>query len=104
MTGFVIAGVTFLARRDPVLAGWISVFPTASSLALLWLAIDQAPASRMADFSGGIVAGLLPSVAILIAFAVLLRRGVPFAIAAISVFSVWIVLTLVVRQFGLFQT
>ncbi len=96
--------MTLFARRDPVLAGWISVFPTATTLALVWLAIDRTPIGRMADFTGGVIAGLLPSVAILVAFAVLLRRGIPFAISAVTVFALWVALTLAVRHFGLFQT
>ncbi len=104
VTGFVIAGVSLFARRDPVLAGWISVFPTATTLALIWLAIDRTPTGRMADFTGGVVAGLLPSVAILIAFAVLLRRGIPFAISAITAFALWVALSFLVRHFGLLQT
>ncbi|HEU5287353.1 MAG TPA: hypothetical protein VFV20_03040 [Candidatus Limnocylindria bacterium] len=99
-----IAGVTLLARRDPVLAGWVSVFPTATSLALVWLAIDRTPEARMADFTGGVIAGLLPSVSILIAFAVLLRLNVPFSVTAVAVVGLWLVLTLVVRQLGFFVT
>jgi len=99
----VIALVTLLARRDPILAGWISVFPTATSLALVWLALDKTPAPKIADFTGGVIAGLAPSVSILVAFAVLLRLNVPFGISALAAIGLWVVLTLVVRQLGLFQ-
>ncbi len=104
LSAIVIAGVTLVARRDPVLGGWISVFPTTTSLALIWLAFDGTPVVRMAEFTGGVVAGLLPTIAVLVALAALLRQGIPLALSALAAFAIWLAFTLVVRQFGLFRT
>lgn len=102
-SALVIAGVSLVARRDPVLGGLISVFPMTTSLALIWLAVDGTSVARMADFTAGVVAGLLPTIAILIALAALLRQGVPLAVSGLAALLLWVILTLVIRQFGLFQ-
>lgn len=104
LSAIVIAAVTLVARRDPVLGGWISVFPTTTSLALIWLAFDGTPVVRMADFTGGVIAGLLPTTAVLVALAALLRQGVALPLSGLAALAIWLLLTFVVRQLGLFQT
>lgn len=97
-----IAAVSLIARRDPVLGGLISVFPVTTSLVLIWLAVDNTSIERMADFTGGVVAGLVPTIAILVALAALLRHGVPLAFSGLAALAVWMILTVVIRQFGWF--
>lgn len=103
-TAVLIAGVSVIARRDPALGGLLAVFPTTTSLALIWLAIDEAPLVRMADFTAGVVAGILPTTAILVTLAALLRQGVPLPVSGTVALALWILLTFGLRQLGVLRT
>jgi len=78
VSALLIAGASELARRSTLAGALLVSLPLTSILALVWLWQEGAPAERIADFAGGILWLVLPSLLLFVVMPPLLRHGVGF--------------------------
>lgn len=78
VSALVIAGASELSKRSTVAGALLVSLPLSSLLALLWLWRDTHDAQRLAAFSLDILWLVLPSLALFVVLAALLRAGVGF--------------------------
>ena len=75
----IIAGCAAIGRRLPTLAGLIATMPITTLIVLFWLHSDSPEDfPRFAEFSKGVVWGILPSMLFFITAYVCFRKGIPF--------------------------
>lgn len=78
LSAVIIATVSELAKRSPLVGGLVASLPIISILALIWLYIDTADARAAADLASSILWLVLPSLVLFIALPVLVKKGWPF--------------------------
>ncbi len=103
VSALVIGIVTLIAGRDPKLGGWIAALPLTTVLAVIWLTVDGQSGVELGRFVDGVLWGLIPTTAMLLALAYCLKRGLP-AIPALGVGVVaWLGVTFLAQRFGLIR-
>ncbi len=101
VSAVVIGIVTLIAGRDPKLGGWIAALPLTTVLSVIWLTFDGQSGVDLGRFVVGVLWGLIPTTAMLLAVAYCLKRGLP-AIPALGVGVVaWLGVTFLARRFDL---
>ena len=78
VSALLIAGASELARRSTLAGALLVSLPLTSILALVWLWQEGAPTERIADFAGGILWLVLPSLLLFILMPPMLRHGFGF--------------------------
>lgn len=68
LSGFVIAFVSWLAGRKPVLAGFIVALPLISILSLLWSYLEYKDMGKINEFAAAILVGIPLSLTFFIPF------------------------------------
>jgi uncharacterized membrane protein (GlpM family) len=101
VSGVVVGIITFIAKRNPALGGWIVAMPTLTLLSTLWLVVDREPTQGIARFLQGVLLGLIPTALFVLIAAVTLRRGVSLPVALALGAIAWGMYTLVAQRFGL---
>lgn len=78
LTCFLVVSASEVAKRSTVLGAILASLPLTSLLAMIWLYVDTRDPERVAALASGVFWLILPSLTLLLAFPLLLRRGVPF--------------------------
>lgn len=78
LSALIVAGASELARRSTLAGALFASLPLTSILAMIWLWRDGAPPAQIADFTGGILWFVLPSLLLFIVTPLLLRSGWSF--------------------------
>lgn len=81
VSGIVIILVNVIARRSPALAGVIVGFPVITLLSTLWLTLDGESSEAIGAFLNGVLWGLIPTFAFVLAIAISLRIGAGLPVA-----------------------
>lgn len=103
VSAVVIGIVTLIAGRDPKLGGWIAALPLTTVLSVIWLTFDGQSGVDLGRFVVGVLWGLIPTTAMLLAVAYCLKRGLP-AIPALGLGAIaWIAISLIAQRFGLIR-
>ncbi len=103
VSAVVIGIVTLIAGRDPKLGGWIAALPLTTVLSVIWLTFDGQSGVDLGRFVVGVLWGLIPTTAMLLAVAYCLKRGLP-AIPALGLGMIaWIAISLIAQRFGLIR-
>ena len=104
LSGIIIAVVSEVARRTPVLGALILSLPLVSLLALIWLWQDTGDSVRIAALAQSTFWYVLPTLPMFLLMPLLLRHGVSFwpALAAGCALTVvlYLVTIWVLKQFG----
>lgn len=77
VSAVVILGINAVAQKNPLMGGKIAALPFVSLLSVLWLFLDRRPTQEVSSFLQGVLWGLLPTAAYLIATLVGLKLHVP---------------------------
>ena len=77
-TSILVVAASEAAKRNTLLGAILASLPLTSLLAMVWLWAGTKDPEKVAALANGIFWLLLPSLAILIALPLLLRKGVPF--------------------------
>lgn len=104
-TSLLVVASSEAAKRSILFGAVLASLPLTSLLAMTWLWIDTRDPEKVAALAGGIFWLILPSLTLLLALPLLLRRGVPFipslavsiALTAASYFA----MVAVLRRFGI---
>lgn len=78
ISAVIVAGASELARRSTLVGALIASLPLTSVLAMIWLWQDGAEPARIADFAGGILWLVVPSLLLFIVTPLMLRNGYGF--------------------------
>jgi F0F1-type ATP synthase assembly protein I len=78
LSALIVAGASELARRSTLAGALFASLPLTSILAMIWLWRDGAAPAQIADFTGGILWFILPSLLLFIVTPLLLRSGWSF--------------------------
>jgi len=78
LSGLIIAVVSEVARRSPVLGALVVSLPLVSLLGILWLWRDTGDIERIADHAQSTFWYVLPTLPMFIAMPLMLRGGIPF--------------------------
>lgn len=78
ISALLIAGASELGKRSTTASAVLVSLPLTSLLAMLWLWRDTLDPLQLADFSLGILWLVIPSLALFVVLAVLLRAGMNF--------------------------
>jgi hypothetical protein len=105
LTSVLVVAASEAAKRSTVLGALLASLPLTSLLAMTWLWLDTRDADKVADLARGIFWLILPSLTLLVALPVLLRKGVPFALSlaigiALTVVSYALMVALL-KRFGI---
>lgn len=90
VTALVVAGVSEISKRFPLVGSMIISFPLISILTFIWIYTESKDVPRLVTMSRDIFWLVLPSLLFFIVLPVLLARGVPFVwsmLAACAVMS-----------------
>ena len=79
LTSVLVVAASEAAKRSVVAGALIASLPLTSLLAMIWLYVDTRDTERVAALASGIFWLVLPSLTLLIALPLLLRKGLPFA-------------------------
>ena len=99
-SALLLGGVNAVAQRSPMLAGLIAGAPLVSLLSVLLLTIDGKPNQEIGQFLGGVLVGVVPTVAFLATASQLLKRDVALGWSILAGLALFAVVTLVIRQLG----
>jgi hypothetical protein len=99
-SALLLGGVNVVAQRSPLLAGLIAGAPLVSLISVLLLTIDGKPNAEIGQFLGGVLIGVVPTVAFLATASQMLKRGLPLGWSLLAGLALFAVVTLVVRQLG----
>jgi F0F1-type ATP synthase assembly protein I len=78
VSALIIAAAAEIARRSALVGALIVSLPLTSVLTMIWLWQDGAEPTRIADFAGGILWLILPSLLLFIVTPLMLRHGFGF--------------------------
>lgn len=78
VSALIIAAASEIARRSTLIGALIASLPLTSILAMIWLWQDGADSTHIADFAGGILWLVLPSLLLFIVTPLMLRNGFSF--------------------------
>jgi len=78
ISAVVIASASELGKRNPLAGAILVSLPLTSLLALTWMHFDGGSNTALAQFSWSVFYIVIPSLALFVAFALLLQRGVNF--------------------------
>jgi hypothetical protein len=105
VTSVLVVAVSEAAKRSTLLGAILASLPLTSLLAMTWLWVDTRDPEKVAALANGIFWLLLPSLTLLFALPILLRKGVPFvpslAIAVALTGASYFVMVAVLKRFGI---
>ncbi|QYR22327.1 DUF3147 family protein [Paenibacillus sp. sptzw28] len=98
LSAIVIATVTTIAKKNTLLAGFIAAFPITSMISIAWMAYNKQNNTEISNFLISVLWGIIPTVVMLVATVIGLKKGMPL-IASIGIgFSVWLAFTIVFQK------
>ena len=77
-TALVVAAVSEVSKRFPLLGAMIVSFPLISIMTFIWIYVDTKDVPKLVIMSRDIFWLVVPSLLFFVVFPVLLARGVPF--------------------------
>ena len=87
----IIVTCSLVGKRFPSLGGLIATMPITTLIVLFWLRADRPGDSRLlADFTGGVFWGIIPTLLFFGAAWCCLRRGLPLSLALTVGSGVWL--------------
>ncbi len=91
ITNLVIIACVQVGRKFPTLAGLIATMPLTSLIVLVWLHTDKPGDYRlMADYTRGVLWGIVPTVLFFAAAWFCFRRQLPLSLALSMGFCLWL--------------
>ena len=78
ISALLIAGISELGKRSPLLGGLLASLPLTSLLAFVWLYVETRNTANVAQLSTSILWLVLPSLLLFLALPFLLKRQMPF--------------------------
>ena len=91
MTNLSIMAGTQIGRKFPTLGGVIATMPLTSLLVLLWLYSDNPGDARlMADYTRGVLWGIVPTILFFAVALLCFRRQLPLSLVLSASFGVWL--------------
>jgi hypothetical protein len=104
VTAVLVVAVTELSKRGSFWGAALASLPITSVLAFMWLHVDGGPPEQIAGLSMGIFWLVIPSLALFVALAALLRSGVPFwaslAVSCVVTSVAYVALVAVLERLG----
>ncbi|MBT9151869.1 MAG: hypothetical protein DDT35_00079 [Firmicutes bacterium] len=104
ISALLIATISTVSRRLPMLGAIIASLPLTSILAMIWLYTDTQDIHKVIALSQGISWIILPSLVFFIAFQLLLRRNIHFypalAMASLVMIAAYYVYLNILGRFG----
>jgi hypothetical protein len=105
ISGVIVAAVSVISKRYPGIGGLVASLPLISVLGMIWLWRDTHDPVRMAAHAEGTFWFVLPSLPMFLLIPILLRRGMPFAMAlaigCLVTVALYAAMTLIGPRFGL---
>ncbi len=100
ISALVIAGVTGLAKRRPMLGGWIAALPLVTLLSIAWMSMGgrRGTSAEIARLISGVLWGMIPTAALLLCVLVCIRRGFPVWVSVCVGIAGWGIITVVLRR------
>jgi len=78
ISALLIAGISELSKRSPLMGGLLASLPLTSLLAFIWLYLETRNTNQVAQLSTSIFWLVIPSLLLFIVFPFLLKRQMPF--------------------------
>ncbi|MDP1659888.1 MAG: DUF3147 family protein [Methylotenera sp.] len=103
ITAGVVVLISELAKRSDKLGGLVAALPMVTVLTLIWLYVEQQPASKIANHAYYTFWYVLPTLPMFLLFPYLLPKiGFVFTLISCVIFTILIffLFALVVKQFG----
>ncbi|MDE2030210.1 MAG: DUF3147 family protein [Alphaproteobacteria bacterium] len=105
LSAIIVATVSVIAKRSPAFGALIASLPLISILGMLWLWRDTHDAERLAAYAQTTFWYVLPSLPMFLLLPMMLRSGMPFALAmAISIavtILLYFMMAFVLKRFGI---
>jgi hypothetical protein len=99
-SALLLGGVNMVAQRNPAMAGWIAGAPLVSLLSVFLLVTDGKPNAEIGQFLGGVLVGVVPTIAFLAAASLLLKRDVALGWSIAAGLGLFALVTLGMKQLG----
>ena len=77
-TALVVAAVSEISRRFPLLGAMVVSFPMISIMTFIWIYVDTKDVPKLVTMSRDIFWLVVPSLLFFLVFPVMLSRGIPF--------------------------
>lgn len=104
ISALIIVAISEVAKRSSGVAALLAALPLTSLLAIIWLHVEGAEPSRIAELSGQIFWLVLPSLALFLLLPLLLRQGMGFWLSLVLSVSAtaacYLALLPLLRKFG----
>lgn len=104
LSASILVAISELAKRNSGLAALLASLPLTSLLAFVWLHVEGSQPAALAELSLQIFWLVLPSLALFVVLAWLLRNGLGFwpalGLAALVTVGAYQLMLLVLRRFG----
>ena len=92
LTNLIIIACARIGARSPSLGGLIATMPLTSLIVLIWLWVDNPGDYRLLSaYTRGVLWGIVPTVLFFTALYLSLRRELPFFLAVVAGFGVWLI-------------
>ncbi|MDR3448437.1 MAG: DUF3147 family protein [Alphaproteobacteria bacterium] len=105
LSAIIVATVSVIAKRSPAFGALVASLPLVSILGMLWLWRDTHDTERLAAHAQATFWYVLPSLPMFLLLPLMLRAGVPFALAmTISIIAtvlLYLGMVLVLKRFGI---
>jgi len=105
LSALIIASVSTISKRIPLVGAILISLPLTSILALIWLYSDTRDSQKIVDLSNNICLMIIPSIIFFIALTLLIKSNVKFqySIIAASVIMIisYAVYVFFLRKFGI---
>jgi len=95
VSALVVALLSELARRLPVLGGLLTAMPLTTLLVLLWLYAEGQDTGRLCEFSTSVLWGIIPTVFFFLGIIYGFKRGMSFFASLGLGLGVWMISALV---------
>jgi len=105
ISAVIIAIVSTVSKRVPLVGAIIISLPLTSILALIWLYSDTKDVHKIIGFSNGICLMIIPSILFFVALSIFLKNNFKFhyamIIASIIMIISYAIYTVILKKFGI---
>ncbi|KKI92749.1 hypothetical protein WQ54_07635 [Bacillus sp. SA1-12] len=98
VSAIIIALVSGLARKNPLLAGFIAAFPITSMLSIAWLSYEKRSELEISKFLINVLWGIIPTVLFLGITVLCLKKGITLVFSLGIGFGLWLVFTMIFQR------
>jgi uncharacterized membrane protein (GlpM family) len=98
VSAIIIALVSGLAKKNPLLAGFIAAFPITSMFSIAWLSYEQNSNLEISKFLISVLWGIIPTVIFLGISVLCLKKGVTLVTSLGIGFGLWFMFTMLFQR------